>query len=272
MNRSPVAAVCERWARHRQGSRRGFCPSVANSVRARKRDRNRRVPAVARRAGSSAGGQLADPRFALGVRCDPLHLGGGITGDRIRFRPAAAGPLPRRCCPRCFCRVRVGGRAWRRVRCGAVSAVERQRQRGGLSRRRLRRLLAADRAGHGQALAWRLNAHAQWQLGARRRVGQLDFADFAASASLGDATVVAGNPDLGPDQATRYFTSFDYRAMQDRRRTSRSSTGTERMCGADPASLRCCGSGPCGRGDLPRCQGLADLAAACAAAAGAPRA
>ncbi|MFY8133662.1 MAG: TonB-dependent receptor domain-containing protein [Aquimonas sp.] len=61
------------------------------------------------------------------------------------------------------------------------------------------------------ALSWRLNAHAQWQLGARRRVGQLDFADFAASASLGDATVVAGNPDLGPDQATRYFTSFDYR-------------------------------------------------------------
>lgn len=61
------------------------------------------------------------------------------------------------------------------------------------------------------AITWRANDRAQWQLGARRRVGQLSFGDFAASASLGDGTAVGGNPDLGPDQATRYYASFDYR-------------------------------------------------------------
>jgi hypothetical protein len=61
------------------------------------------------------------------------------------------------------------------------------------------------------AITWRASERAQWQLGVRRRVGQLHFADFAASASLSDGTTVAGNPDLGPDQATRYYASFDYR-------------------------------------------------------------
>lgn len=61
------------------------------------------------------------------------------------------------------------------------------------------------------ALTWRASERTQWQLGARRRVGQLSFADFAASASLGDGTTVAGNPDLGPDQATRYYAAFDHR-------------------------------------------------------------
>ena len=63
------------------------------------------------------------------------------------------------------------------------------------------------------AITWRANDRTQWQLGARRRVGQLSFGDFAASASLGDGTTVGGNPDLGPDQATRYYASFDYRGQ-----------------------------------------------------------
>ncbi len=61
------------------------------------------------------------------------------------------------------------------------------------------------------AVTWRSSEQLQWQLGVRRRVGQLSFADFAASASLNDGTAVAGNPDLGPDLATRYYASFDYR-------------------------------------------------------------
>ncbi len=65
------------------------------------------------------------------------------------------------------------------------------------------------------AISWRSNARTQWRLGARRRVGQLNFGDFAASASLGDATSLAGNPDLGPDQATRYYASVDYRGGGD---------------------------------------------------------
>ena len=65
------------------------------------------------------------------------------------------------------------------------------------------------------ALTWRPSERLQWQLGARRRVGQLSFADFAASASLTDGTSTAGNPDLGPDQTTRYYTSIDFRGGGD---------------------------------------------------------
>jgi len=65
------------------------------------------------------------------------------------------------------------------------------------------------------ALLWRPSERVQWRVGVRRRVGQLDFVDFAASASLSDGTAVAGNPDLGPDQATRYYASYDYRGKGD---------------------------------------------------------
>lgn len=65
------------------------------------------------------------------------------------------------------------------------------------------------------AIAWRSGERTQWRLGTRRRVGQLDFSDFAASASLNDATAVAGNPNLGPDQATRFYASLDYRGRGD---------------------------------------------------------
>jgi len=46
-------------------------------------------------------------------------------------------------------------------------------------------------------------------------VGQLDFSDFAATAELNDGTASAGNPDLGPDQTTRWYTSIDYRGSSD---------------------------------------------------------
>ena len=45
----------------------------------------------------------------------------------------------------------------------------------------------------------------QIRLGVRHFVGQLDFTDFAASASAGDDTLLGGNPDLGPDQTTRFI-------------------------------------------------------------------
>jgi hypothetical protein len=52
----------------------------------------------------------------------------------------------------------------------------------------------------------------QFRLGARRTVGQLDFSDFAASASASDDRLIGGNPDLGPDQTTSLSTSVDLRS------------------------------------------------------------
>lgn len=52
----------------------------------------------------------------------------------------------------------------------------------------------------------------QFRLGVRRTVGQLDFTDFAASASAADDRLTAGNPSLGPDQTTRLSSSVDFRA------------------------------------------------------------
>lgn len=65
------------------------------------------------------------------------------------------------------------------------------------------------------ALVWRPRDRLQLRVGARRTVGQLDFADFAASAELDDGTTAAGNPDLGPDQTTRWYASLDYRGTGD---------------------------------------------------------
>lgn len=41
---------------------------------------------------------------------------------------------------------------------------------------------------------------------------QLSFGDFAASASAADDRFVDGNPDLGPDRATRLSTAIDWRS------------------------------------------------------------
>ena len=52
----------------------------------------------------------------------------------------------------------------------------------------------------------------QLRLGARRTVGQLDFSEFAASASAEDDRLLAGNPALGPDQTTRASFTVDLRS------------------------------------------------------------
>ncbi|MEM9618896.1 MAG: TonB-dependent receptor [Pseudomonadota bacterium] len=52
----------------------------------------------------------------------------------------------------------------------------------------------------------------QLRLGARRTVGQLDFSEFAASASAEDDRLLAGNPALGPDQTTRASFTLDMRS------------------------------------------------------------
>ncbi|MEE9328682.1 MAG: TonB-dependent receptor [Parvularculaceae bacterium] len=52
----------------------------------------------------------------------------------------------------------------------------------------------------------------QFRLDARRTVGQLDFTDFAASASAADDRLLGGNPELGPDQTTRLSSSIDLRS------------------------------------------------------------
>lgn len=79
----------------------------------------------------------------------------------------------------------------------------------------------ADRSGNfaflkpSIAVVWRATPRLQLRAGVRRTVGQLDFADFAASAELDDEQTQAGNPDLGPDQVTRYSLSADYRGDGD---------------------------------------------------------
>ncbi len=52
----------------------------------------------------------------------------------------------------------------------------------------------------------------QFRLGARRSVGQLNFSDFAASASAADDRLLGGNPELGPDQSTRASFTMDWRS------------------------------------------------------------
>lgn len=54
----------------------------------------------------------------------------------------------------------------------------------------------------------------QLRLGLRRTVGQLDFSEFAASASAEDDRLLAGNPDLGPDQTTRASFTIDLRSQK----------------------------------------------------------
>lgn len=64
-------------------------------------------------------------------------------------------------------------------------------------------------------MAWRPVDRLQFRLGLRHTVGQLNFDDFAATSDLDDDTTAAGNPDLGPDQTTRYYASLDYRGAGD---------------------------------------------------------
>lgn len=61
------------------------------------------------------------------------------------------------------------------------------------------------------ALRWDGGGPDQWRWSLSREVGQLDFADFVASASLDDGTVSAGNAMLAPDQTWRMTTSWERR-------------------------------------------------------------
>ncbi len=54
----------------------------------------------------------------------------------------------------------------------------------------------------------------QLRFGARRTVGQLNFSEFAASASAEDDRLLAGNPELGPDQTTRTTFTVDLRSQK----------------------------------------------------------
>ncbi len=61
------------------------------------------------------------------------------------------------------------------------------------------------------ALTWQASEALQLRAALRRAVGQLDFSDFAASANAEDDRVLAGNPDLGPDQTWRASLTGDLR-------------------------------------------------------------
>ncbi|WIY69029.1 TonB-dependent receptor plug domain-containing protein [Aquidulcibacter paucihalophilus] len=65
------------------------------------------------------------------------------------------------------------------------------------------------------ALVWKPSERLQFRAGTRSTVGQLNFNDFAAGATLDDGTTSAGNPDLGPDQTIRWYASIDYRGRGD---------------------------------------------------------
>ncbi|HYE44451.1 MAG TPA: TonB-dependent receptor [Caulobacter sp.] len=64
------------------------------------------------------------------------------------------------------------------------------------------------------AVVWRPFPELQVRVGALRRVGQLNFTDFAASAELQDDQAVAGNPALEPEKIDRLSAAIDYRGAR----------------------------------------------------------
>ncbi|MEO0463782.1 MAG: TonB-dependent receptor [Pseudomonadota bacterium] len=58
---------------------------------------------------------------------------------------------------------------------------------------------------------YQMSEAVQLRAAIRRTVGQLNFNDFAASANAEDDRLLAGNPDLGPDQTTRASLTGDVR-------------------------------------------------------------
>lgn len=61
------------------------------------------------------------------------------------------------------------------------------------------------------ATTYNVNDQLQLQLRAQRTVGQLNFEDFAASNDVTDDRVLAGNPNLSPDQTWRVEGTVDWR-------------------------------------------------------------
>jgi hypothetical protein len=65
------------------------------------------------------------------------------------------------------------------------------------------------------ALRWERNARERWRLSVGREVGQLDFEDFVASASLDTGVVSAGNAQLEPDKTWRTALSWERDFLRD---------------------------------------------------------
>lgn len=65
------------------------------------------------------------------------------------------------------------------------------------------------------ALRWDVDAHNQLRMSLSREVGQLDFDDFVASASLDSGTVSAGNAQLQPDQTWHLVTTWEHHFSAD---------------------------------------------------------
>jgi outer membrane receptor protein involved in Fe transport len=64
------------------------------------------------------------------------------------------------------------------------------------------------------ALDWRPSGENRLHLSLSREVGQLEFAEFVASASLDDGTVTAGNAELEPDKTWRLSAAWERRLWQ----------------------------------------------------------
>lgn len=65
------------------------------------------------------------------------------------------------------------------------------------------------------AAAWDAGASTQLRLSLSREVGQLDFGDFVASASLDGGVVTAGNARLAPDQSWRLTAAVEQKLWKD---------------------------------------------------------
>ena len=65
------------------------------------------------------------------------------------------------------------------------------------------------------AIRWSRNERTQWRFALSREVGQLDFGDFAASASLDSGTVSAGNAKLRPERSLRTELGWEWRPGED---------------------------------------------------------
>lgn len=65
------------------------------------------------------------------------------------------------------------------------------------------------------ALRWDANENNQLRLSVSREVGQLEFSDFVASASLETGVVTAGNAELEPDKTWRMVAAWEYHFWTD---------------------------------------------------------
>ncbi|PCI72026.1 MAG: hypothetical protein COB38_04830 [Gammaproteobacteria bacterium] len=57
---------------------------------------------------------------------------------------------------------------------------------------------------------YKLNKDSQLSVSAERRVGQLNFRDFAASSDPADGNIFSGNPDLSPDTSDELTITYDW--------------------------------------------------------------